>query len=146
MRHRFRSAISIGVLLVLGIAPLTVGATRTFDYDNGTGTHDPYGWPDADEVNRTAPPIFNMPWYSTQTQVFIGADGTGFGHGGYPGDNGNDTFVTHFLYYAPAVETDNNSQDIRFSWANKTDDTSWVRIITAAASGVTPIFPNPTVD
>ncbi|MBN1490682.1 MAG: hypothetical protein JXA69_12255 [Phycisphaerae bacterium] len=134
----------VGAVLLL-TAPVAFGATRTFDYNNDPSSHDPYGWPDADEVNRTPPPIFNMPAYSTQTVGFIGADGTGFGHGG-AGDNGNDTFLTHWFYYAPTVETDNNSQEIRFSWADKTDDTSWVRIITAAASGVTPIFPNPTVD
>ncbi|MBN1489926.1 MAG: hypothetical protein JXA69_08420 [Phycisphaerae bacterium] len=135
-----------GLLLLVAAAPITFGATRTFDFNNAPASYDPYGWPDADEPNRTAPPIFNMPWYSTQTRVFIGADGTGFGHGGEPGDNGNDTFLTHWYYYAPTAETDNNSQEIRFSWADKTDDASWVRIITAEASGVTPIFPNPTVD
>lgn len=119
--------------LLLGLPAM--GATRTFDFDT-----EAYGTPDSCGGGQPAPPLFHRPGHGQQTVGFIvGPIGCGLGTI-IPATDGNDSQLTGAAAFSLP-----NSDVLRFSWVNPSNDESWVRVITQAGGGIAPKFPSPTV-
>ncbi|MBN1492235.1 MAG: hypothetical protein JXA69_20145 [Phycisphaerae bacterium] len=125
--------LALGVVLALGAAPVAFAAQVTFDFEDPAK----YGYPDSLCVNSPAPPLFNRPEYGFQTQDYI-EDPAGCDEGVYGGGFGSDSRLT-----AGINSTDSNL--LRFSWVDPTDNRSWLRLPAYTASGQAVLNASPTV-
>ncbi len=130
-----RTVSILGAVVVLAAVPATWGAIRVFDFESIAL----YGTADDSCVNNPTPPLFNRAEYANATKDFI-VDPAGCGKGTLGGDNGSDSLLT-----AQAPFVGERNEELRFSWVDPTDSTTWVRVITGPASGVEPKFPAPVI-
>ncbi len=127
----------LGALALLAVSSGAPGATRTFDFDSAEyGISDP----DCGLYPNPEPPLFNRPEYGSQTKDYI-VDPAGCGEGTCGGSDGSDSLRTDF-----ASTSGQNSNELRFSWEDPTNDDSWLRVLTLAAGDGIPKFQSPTVD
>jgi hypothetical protein len=135
LARRISMILAVGAVAVMAAVP-AYAATRTFDFENTDPgpPPTPYGEPDNCAENST-PPLFNRPGLSGSTSPFVQAP-SACGEGQTGGGNGNDGLLTSGFSYSGT-----NSEELRFSWTDKTDDESWVR---DTSSGIV-VFPRPVV-
>jgi hypothetical protein len=142
MKGRINLLSCVAVILVLVASPFTWGATKLLDFESdayctnaGAGL-----CADVNCSNNPVPPLFNRPGYGYQTSQYLESPAA-CGQGTYAsGTLGSDSFLTEGIA-ADGLRSD----QLNFSWLDPGNDSSWVRVPTYAAGGVTPLVPNPTV-
>ena len=129
-----RIRLTLVAALALCVPSLAWGAVRTIDFDGPE-----YGTPDDNCLNNPQPPLFNRPESGGQTSAYI-VDPAGCGKGALNIDNGSDSLLTGFF-----GSSGMNSNEVRFSWVDPTNDDTWLRLLTQDTSTVFPKFRSPTV-
>ncbi|HOW18309.1 MAG TPA: hypothetical protein PLC79_04670, partial [Phycisphaerae bacterium] len=133
---KVRVACILAITVLTTASPFAMGVTRTFDFEGPA-----YGTPNANCINNPMPPMFNRAEYGYATKDFI-VDPPACGQGVADDINANGSDSPLVSAVWPMTS---QSQEIRFSWEDPTNSATWVRVITATASNVTPKFEAPVV-
>jgi len=121
----------VGAAAVCMLTPALFGASATLSFDTPE-----YGTPD---VCPNTPPLFNRPEFGSQTADFI-VDPPGCNEGSFGFSNGSDSLLTSSFSTTGA-----QSNELRFSWVDPSNEDSWARVIAFGVSPQGTVFENPTV-